>query len=68
MYDELYRTITSIAEAIGARIGRDADDFELRVFAGALAGAIMAGYDPGPGAAATVYRALDFVDVGMPLT
>jgi hypothetical protein len=28
----------------------------------------MAGYDPGPGAAATVYRALDFVDVGMPLT
>jgi hypothetical protein len=68
MYDELYRTITSIAEAIGARIGRDADDFELRVFAGALAGAIMAGYDPGPGAADTVYRALDFVDVGMPLT
>jgi hypothetical protein len=38
------------------------------VFAGALAGAIMAGYDPGPGAADTVYRALDFVDVGMPLT
>jgi AcrR family transcriptional regulator len=68
MYDELYRTITSIAEAIGARIGRAADDFELRVFAGALAGAIMAAYDPGPGAADTVYRALDFVDVGMPLT
>ncbi len=68
MFDEYYRTITSIAEAIGARIGRRADDFELQVFAGALAGAIMAAYDPGPGAADTVYRALDFVDAGMPLT
>jgi AcrR family transcriptional regulator len=68
MYDEYNRTITSIAEAIGTRIGRDAEDFELQVFAGALAGAIMAAYDPGPGAADTVYRALDFVDAGMPLT
>lgn len=68
MYDEYYRTVTSIAEAIGTRIGRDADDFELRVFAGALTGAIMAAYTPGPGAADTVYRALDFVDAGMPLT
>jgi AcrR family transcriptional regulator len=68
MFDEYYRTITSIAEAVGARIGRDAEDFELQVFAGALAGAMMAAYDPGPDAAATVYRALDFVDAGMPLT
>jgi AcrR family transcriptional regulator len=68
MYDEYYRTVTSVAEAIGARIGRDAEDFELRVFAGALTGAMMAAYDPGPDAEATVYRALDFVDAGMPLT
>jgi AcrR family transcriptional regulator len=68
MYDEYYRTITTFAEAIGRRIGRDAGDFELRVFAGALTGAMMAVYDPGPDAAATVYRALDFVDAGMPLT
>jgi AcrR family transcriptional regulator len=68
MYDEYNRTITSIAEAIGARIGRDAEDFELQVFAGALAGAIMAAYDPGPGAPDTIYRALDFIDAGMPLT
>ncbi|MGH3531639.1 MAG: TetR family transcriptional regulator [Mycobacterium sp.] len=68
MYDEYYRTVTMIAEAIGRRIGRDADDFELRVFAGALTGAMMAAYNPGPGAADTVYRALDFVDAGMPLT
>jgi hypothetical protein len=68
MYDEYYRTITTFAEAIGHRIGRDAGDFELRVFAGALAGAMMAVYDPGPDAVDTVSRALDFVDAGMPLT
>jgi hypothetical protein len=53
---------------MGRRIGRDAGDFELRVFAGALTGAMMAVYDPGPGAVDTVTRALDFVDAGMPLT
>ncbi len=68
MYDEYHRTVTSIAEAVGARIGRAAEDFELRVFAGALTGAMMAAYSPGPGAVDTVYRALDFVDAGMPLT
>ena len=68
MYDEYYRTITTFAEAMGRRIGRDAGDFELRVFAGALTGAMMAVYDPGPGAVDTVTRALDFVDAGMPLT
>lgn len=68
MYDEYYRTVSSIAEAIGRRIGRAPDDFELRVFAGALTGAMMAAYVPGPDAADTVYRALDFLDAGMPLT
>jgi AcrR family transcriptional regulator len=68
MYDEYYRTITTFAEAVSRRIGRDAGDFELRVFVGALTGAMMAVYEPGPGAADTVSRALDFVDAGMPLT
>jgi AcrR family transcriptional regulator len=68
MYDEYYRTITTFAEALGRRIGRDPRDFELRVFAGALAGAMMAVYEPGPRATDTVIRALDFVDAGMPLT
>jgi AcrR family transcriptional regulator len=67
MYDEYYRTITTFAEAVGRRISRDSDDFELRVFAGALTGAIMATYEPGPRAIDTVLRALDFVDAGMPL-
>jgi AcrR family transcriptional regulator len=68
MYDEYYRTITAFAEAVGRRIGRDPSDFELRVFVGALTGAMMAVYEPGPRATATVLRALDFVDAGMPLT
>ena len=68
MYDEYYRTVTAFAEAVGRRIGRDASDFELRVFAGALTGAMMAVYEPGPGASDIVSRALDFVDAGMPLT
>jgi AcrR family transcriptional regulator len=68
MYDEYYRTLTTFAEAVGRRIGRDPSDFELRVFVGALTGAMMAVYEPGPGAPDTVSRALDFVDAGMPLT
>jgi AcrR family transcriptional regulator len=68
MYDEYYRTVTTFAEAVGRRIGRDASDFELRVFAGALTGAMMAVYEPGPGASDIVSRALEFVDAGMPLT
>jgi AcrR family transcriptional regulator len=68
MYDEYYRTITAFAEALSGRIGRDADDFELRVLAGALTGAMMAVYEPGPDAVDTVTRALGFVDAGMPLT
>lgn len=67
MVDEYYRTVSVVAEAIGHRIGRDADDFDVRVFAGAMTGAMMAAYDSAPKTADTVYRALDFVDAGMPL-
>ena len=68
MYDEYYRTINVMADAIGRRIGRPASDFEVRVFVGALTGAMMAAYDSAPPAADTIYRALDFVDAGMPLS
>jgi AcrR family transcriptional regulator len=67
MYDEYYRTINVMAEAIGHRIGRPASDFEVRVFVGALTGAMMAAFDSAPQTADTIYRALDFVDAGMPL-
>ncbi len=67
MYDEYYRTLTVMAEAIGRRIGRDATDFEVRVFVGAMTGAMMAAFDGAPQTAETIYRALDFLDAGMPL-
>lgn len=68
MYDEYYRTINVMAEVIGRRIGRPASDFEVRVFVGALTGAMMAAFDSAPPTADTIYRALDFVDAGMPLS
>ena len=68
MYDEYYRTITVMAEAIGDRIGRPASDFEVRIFVGALTGAMMAAFDSAPQTPDTIYRALDFVDAGMPLS
>ncbi|CQD04357.1 TetR family transcriptional regulator [Mycobacterium lentiflavum] len=67
MYDEYYRTVNVVAEMIGRRIGRPTDDFEVRVFAGALTGAMMAAADSARPTAATIYQALDFVDAGMPL-
>src|ERR1700740_2965331 len=67
LYDEYYRTITVMAEAIGHRIGRPAGDFEVRVFVGAMVGAMMAAYDSAPKTSDTVYRALDFLEAGMPL-
>jgi AcrR family transcriptional regulator len=68
LYDEYYRTVTVIAEAIGHRISRPADDFEVRVFVGAMVGAMMAAYDSVPKTADTIYRAVDFLDAGMPLS
>ena len=67
MYDEYYRTVNVMAELIGRRIGRPANDFEVRVFVGALTGAMMAAFDTAPQTADTIYRALDFVNAGMPL-
>ena len=67
-YDEYYRTIRMLAEALSQRLGRDRDDFELRVFAGALTGAIMGVADQsGPLALDDMFRALDFLEKGMPL-
>jgi len=68
LYDEYYRTVSVAAEAIARRIGRAASDFDVRVFAGALTGGMMAAFDAAPKTADTIYRALDFLDAGMPLS
>lgn len=67
-FDEYYRTIRMLTEALARRLGRDADDFELRVFAGALTGGMMAVVDEVPMSFERIYRALDFLEAGMPLT
>jgi AcrR family transcriptional regulator len=67
-YDEYHRTIRIFTEALSRRLGRDRDDFELRVFAGALTGAIMGVVNEEPLSIADMFRALDFLENGMPLT
>jgi hypothetical protein len=52
--------------------GRPADDFELRVFAGAFVGAFLAAMlpalsDPDADFVTLANRALDFVEKGMPI-
>lgn len=66
-HDEFLRTVTMITEAVSRRLGRPADDFEVRVFAGAVTGAVVGSVGDAPFAVALVFRALDFLDAGMPL-
>ena len=75
---EMVRTGRMVADELAARLGRPADDFEVRVFAGATLGAIMSVLEPmiedpslmqGSGAdlLKLVDRALTFLDEGLPL-
>jgi len=66
-FDAYGRIIRLLTEAECRRTGREGDDFEVRVFFGVLAGALMAVIDHSPGAVDQLYRALDFIEAGMPL-
>ena len=66
-FDEYRRTVAALAEADCRRTGRESDDFEVRVFVGALAGGLMAVLDHESGVPERMYRALDFMEAGMPL-
>ena len=66
-FDEYRRTATALTEADCRRTGREPDDFEVRVFVGALAGGLMAVLDHASGVPERMYRALDFMEAGMPL-
>jgi hypothetical protein len=66
-FDAYGRIIRLLAEAECQRTGRVGDDFEVRVFFGVLAGALMAVIDRSPGEVDQLYRALDFIESGMPL-
>jgi AcrR family transcriptional regulator len=66
-FDAYSRIMRLLSEAECRRTGRDGDDFEVRVFFGVIAGALMAVIDHSPGAVDQLYRALDFIEAGMPL-
>ena len=69
---ELIRSGQMMVDEIAARIGRPKEDFEVRVFAGALVGAFIAAVipvmdDPEMDFFKLVDKAIDFLDKGMPL-
>jgi AcrR family transcriptional regulator len=66
-FDEYRQTVGWLTEADCRRTGREPDDFEVRVFVGALAGGLMAILDHLSGMPEQLYRALDFMEAGMPL-
>jgi hypothetical protein len=66
-----------IASAVAARLGRSPEDFEVRVFAGAVAGAVLGGAVPGGATVPEVgpdgtfdgaIKAIEFLAAGLPLT
>jgi AcrR family transcriptional regulator len=70
--EDIRQTIGLLAQAVTTRLGRAADDFEMRVFAGALAGGVMAALgnlDRDPAAQhAAVHRAIGYLATGFPLS
>jgi AcrR family transcriptional regulator len=64
------RSAATMSEVESRRLGRDPDDFEVRVFVGALLGAVVTALSAATGEhdmPTRVYRALEFVEAGMPL-
>jgi AcrR family transcriptional regulator len=69
---ELIRSSQMIIDELAMMLDRSADDFEVRVFAGAFVGAFIAALvpsltDPDADFITLANRALDFVEAGMPL-
>ncbi len=64
---ELERSIEMVVELIAEYVGRPADDFEVRVMAGAIAGVGIAISLRAPVNATNLGRAMDFLEAGLPL-
>ncbi|WP_433599588.1 TetR family transcriptional regulator [Nocardia sp. CA-135953] len=64
---ELQRGIDLMAGLLADQMGRDADDFEIRVTAGAIAGVALGIARFNPLNAENLNRALDFLEAGLPL-
>ena len=61
-----------VTDELAERLGRSSDDFELRIFAGAVLGAVMAALIPmlddgSIDMLTQMDRAFEFVEKGMPL-
>lgn len=74
MLDDFRRNVDLIAAALAGRTGRPADSFEIRVFAGAVIGALLASAKVGPddgtavqGFGYDVDGALRLLESGLPL-
>lgn len=66
--DEYRQTVARLAEAEAQRTNRDANDLEVRVFVGAMAGGLMASLDGHlSGLTDRMNRTLDFLEAGMAL-
>jgi AcrR family transcriptional regulator len=61
------RTAVAMTEVECRRLGRDPDDFEVRVFFGALVGAMLTALADAHDVPTQLFRALKFVEAGMPL-
>jgi hypothetical protein len=70
--NELVRSSEMMVEELAGRLGRSPQEFELRVFTGALIGAMLASifpmlWDPEADFVDLIDRALAYLEKGMPL-
>ena len=66
--DELERVVTAMAGALMGRLPPGTDQFEKRVFTGALTGAILAALQSETSGIEPVNRAITYLTTGFPLT
>jgi AcrR family transcriptional regulator len=66
-HDQHRRTAAAMTEVECRRLGREPDDFEVRVFFGALVGAMLTALSGASNVIEQMFRALAFVEAGMPL-
>lgn len=69
--DDIRRTVELLAGAVAERLDRPPGDFEIRVFTGALTGAVLAALDDDPQNPArldNIRQAIDYLGTGFPLT
>ena len=67
MMDEFRRNIDMVAEVVARRLSRPRDDFEVRVFAGAVIGAAISTFEMPTRSYEDTLQALDFLAAGLPL-